>query len=131
MPENQKIINFIEETQFDLIIADPIEMLGPLLSWKYNIPLSFNTRWAMYGDAGELLTGESIFDHLVLTHWTVQFGTVQTLSSTLGRLNGQVKSSWIVHFDPQSFNLDNLFLDAQTTTQARMISDVESTISLR
>ena len=68
LPENQNIIKFIEETEFDLIIADPIEMLGPLLSWKYDIPLSFNTRWAMYGDAGELLTGESTFDHLVLTH---------------------------------------------------------------
>jgi len=76
LPENQNIVKFIEETKFDLIIADPIEMLGPLLSWKYDIPLSFNTRWAMYGDAGEILT------------------------------------------------------DAQSTTQARMISDVESTINL-
>ena len=73
MPENQNIIKFIEETEFDLIIGDPIEMLGPLLSWKYDIPLSFNTRWAMYGDAGELLTGTSNYDHLVLTHWTVKF----------------------------------------------------------
>ena len=73
MPENQNIRKFIEETKFDLIIADPIEMLGPLLSWKYDIPLSFNTRWAMYGDAGEILTGEFTFDHLVLTHWTVKF----------------------------------------------------------
>ena len=73
MPENQNIIKLIEETEFDLIIGDPIEMLGPLLSWKYDIPLSFNTRWAMYGDAGELLTGESNYDHLVLTHWTLQF----------------------------------------------------------
>ena len=60
LPENQNIVKFVEESEFDLIIADPIEMLGPLLSWKYDIPLSFNTRWAMYGDAGEILTGKFI-----------------------------------------------------------------------
>ena len=58
LPENQNIVRFVEESEFDLIIADPIEILGPLLSWKYDIPLSFNTRWAMYGDAGEILTGK-------------------------------------------------------------------------
>ena len=58
LPENQNIVRFVEESEFDLIIADPVEILGPLLSWKYDIPLSFNTRWAMYGDAGEILTGK-------------------------------------------------------------------------
>ena len=62
MPENQNIIKFITENEFDLIIGDPAEMLGPLISWKYDIPLSFNTRWELYGDAGEILTGESTFD---------------------------------------------------------------------
>ena len=59
LPENQNIVKFVEKNEFDLIIADPIEILGSLISWKYNIPLAFNTRWAMYGDAGEILTGES------------------------------------------------------------------------
>ena len=58
----------MEESEFDLIIADPVEMLGPLLSWKYDIPLSFNTRWAMYGDAGEILTGKFTFVSIVFTH---------------------------------------------------------------
>ena len=67
MPENQNIVKFVEKNEFDLIIADPIEILGSLISWKYNIPLAFNTRWAMYGDAGEILTGESTLNRPVLT----------------------------------------------------------------
>ena len=58
LAENENIVEFVEESNFDLIIGDPFEIRRPLLSWEYDIPLSFNTRWALFGDAGEILTGK-------------------------------------------------------------------------
>ena len=52
-PENQNILNFIEENNFDMILSDPLDLAGPLISWKFQIPLVYNTRWGQRGDAGQ------------------------------------------------------------------------------
>lgn len=58
VPENEHIRRYIEMEKFDLILSDPLDLAGPLLSWEYNIALAYNTRWTWGGDAGQALTGE-------------------------------------------------------------------------
>ena len=36
-----------------MIISDPLDLTGPLLSWKYKIPMTYNARWGWSGDAAQ------------------------------------------------------------------------------
>jgi len=56
-PENDYILQHIENEKFDVIISDPIDLAEPLLSWKYKISLAYNARWTLTDDAGQALTG--------------------------------------------------------------------------
>ena len=51
-PENAFLRDFIKNENFDMIITDPLDVTGPLLSWEQNIPVVYNARWGWNGDAG-------------------------------------------------------------------------------
>ena len=57
-PANDYLLKYIENEKYDLIISDPLDLVGPLLSWRYDIALTYNSRWTWTGDAGQALTGD-------------------------------------------------------------------------
>ena len=52
-PKNAHIHKFIGDSNFDLVLGDPLEVASSLIAWKYNLPLAHNARWTLNGDAGQ------------------------------------------------------------------------------
>ena len=52
-PKNAHIHKFIGDSNFDLVLGDPLEVASSLIAWKYDLPLAHNARWTLNGDAGQ------------------------------------------------------------------------------
>lgn len=52
-PKNAPIHKFIKDSNFDLVLGDPLEVASSLIAWKYDLPLAHNARWTLNGDAGQ------------------------------------------------------------------------------
>uniref|UniRef100_UPI00001A0C4A UDP glucuronosyltransferase 5 family, polypeptide A1 precursor n=1 Tax=Danio rerio TaxID=7955 RepID=UPI00001A0C4A len=50
MLEDEKVMNSIQDAKFDVVLADPAVGGGPILAYKFNIPLVFNVRWTIQGE---------------------------------------------------------------------------------
>ncbi|XP_051896191.1 UDP-glucuronosyltransferase 2A1-like [Pristis pectinata] len=49
--ENKTLLKQLENENFDLILADPVFGTGPMLAYYLKVPLVYNVRWQMNGEA--------------------------------------------------------------------------------
>ncbi len=56
MLEDKEIMKSIQDSKYDVVLADPAAGGGAILAYKFNIPLVFNVRWTIMGrDISQLL----------------------------------------------------------------------------
>ncbi|XP_032906165.1 UDP-glucuronosyltransferase 2C1-like [Amblyraja radiata] len=53
--ENKTLLNQFENANFDLILTDPIFGTGPMLAYYLKVPLVYNVRWQINGEAHFLI----------------------------------------------------------------------------
>ncbi len=51
MFENETLMNSLKDAAYDLVLTDPAFGGGVLLAHRLGLPLVFNVRWTMYGEA--------------------------------------------------------------------------------
>uniref|UniRef100_A0A674D720 UDP glucuronosyltransferase 5 family, polypeptide F1 n=1 Tax=Salmo trutta TaxID=8032 RepID=A0A674D720_SALTR len=51
MLENKQLMQSIRETKYDLVLTDPANGGGVVLAHYLNVPLVFNVRWTIHGEA--------------------------------------------------------------------------------
>uniref|UniRef100_A0A8C1SZN1 UDP-glucuronosyltransferase n=1 Tax=Cyprinus carpio TaxID=7962 RepID=A0A8C1SZN1_CYPCA len=51
MFENETLMNSLKDTAYDLVLTDPAFGGGVLLAHRLGLPLVFNVRWTVYGEA--------------------------------------------------------------------------------
>ncbi|XP_069768017.1 UDP-glucuronosyltransferase 2C1-like isoform X2 [Narcine bancroftii] len=49
--ENQTLLNQLKNSNFDLVLTDPVFATGPMLSHYLKVPLVYNIRWHLNGEA--------------------------------------------------------------------------------
>ncbi|XP_051896231.1 UDP-glucuronosyltransferase 2A1-like [Pristis pectinata] len=49
--ENKTLLKQLENSNFDLILTDPVFGTGPMLAYYLKVPLVYNVRWQMSGEA--------------------------------------------------------------------------------
>ncbi|XP_048419055.1 UDP-glucuronosyltransferase 2A1-like [Stegostoma tigrinum] len=49
--QNRSLLNELENTHFDMMIADPVFLVGPMLAYYLKLPLVYNVRWLSSGEA--------------------------------------------------------------------------------
>ncbi len=50
MLEDKEIMKSIQDSKYDVVLADPAAGGGAILAYKFNIPLVFNVRWTINGE---------------------------------------------------------------------------------
>ncbi|XP_067236177.1 UDP-glucuronosyltransferase 2C1-like isoform X1 [Chanodichthys erythropterus] len=51
MFENETLMNSLKDAAYDIVLTDPVFGGGVLLAHRLGLPLVFNVRWTMYGEA--------------------------------------------------------------------------------
>ncbi|XP_041030905.1 UDP-glucuronosyltransferase 2A2-like isoform X1 [Carcharodon carcharias] len=49
--ENKTLLSQLENLHFDLVLADPVFPIGPMLAYYLKLPLVYNVRWLASGEA--------------------------------------------------------------------------------
>ncbi|KAA0724347.1 UDP-glucuronosyltransferase 2A1 [Triplophysa tibetana] len=50
MIEDKDMVTAIQDAKYEVVLADPAVGGGPILAYKFNIPLVFNVRWTVNGE---------------------------------------------------------------------------------
>ncbi|XP_059808859.1 UDP-glucuronosyltransferase 2C1-like [Hypanus sabinus] len=49
--ENKSLLNRLKNADFEILLADPVLVAGPMLAYYLKVPLVYNVRWLPFGEA--------------------------------------------------------------------------------
>ncbi|XP_051896185.1 UDP-glucuronosyltransferase 2C1-like [Pristis pectinata] len=96
--ENKTLLKQLENENFDLMLADPVFGIGPMLAYYLKVPLVYNVRWQISGEA-HLTTAPSPPSYVPIpgSHFTDKMNFCQRTENLIQNLHHLVFSEFFLY----------------------------------
>ncbi|XP_051896192.1 UDP-glucuronosyltransferase 2C1-like [Pristis pectinata] len=96
--ENKTLLKQLENENFDLILADPVLGTGPMLAYYLKVPLVYNVRWQVSGEA-HFLSAPSPSSYVPFpgSHFTDKMNFFQRTENLIQNLHQLVFSEFFLY----------------------------------